>query len=189
MAKKTIINNKIESINEIQRRGLNKFPERLFKKGQEKQVLNFIKKYPATYYAVRDKSRAGGIFKLKVEADRILDEIKDYDLFTLNVSSANYTENQLLVGEIEILSDGGVYATLSIDGRASVRDALTEPTFNIKTDIFDDQVLNVIPYFDIIYSYIVEHDLKDLIVEFALFNEKVGIKKEKVIIYELRTNY
>ena len=33
------------------------------------------------------------------------------------------------------------------------------------------------------------NNLQDIIVEFALFNKEVGIKKEKVIIYELRTHY
>lgn len=49
--------------------------------------------------------------------------------------------------------------------------------------------MNKIPYFDFIYQYIVSHNLKNVIVEFALFNKEVGIKEEKVIVYELRTNY
>lgn len=75
-----------------------------------------------------------------------------------------------------------------MDSSASVRDALKYPTFNLKTDIFDKK-LNKIPYFDLIYQYIVSHNLQNVIVEFALFNKDVGIKKEKVIVYELRTHY
>ena len=115
-------------------------------------------------------------------------EINDYDLFTINVSSANYVENQLLVGEIEILSDGEVYATLSVDPTASVRDALRNPTFNLKTDIFDKE-LNRIQHFDLIYQYIITHNLQNVIVEFALFDKEVGIRKERIIVYELRTHY
>lgn len=33
------------------------------------------------------------------------------------------------------------------------------------------------------------HNLKDVIVEFALFDKDVGIKREKMIVYELRTHY
>ena len=109
-------------------------------------------------------------------------------MFTINVSSANYVNNQLLVGEIEFLSNNEVYATLSIDPTASVRDALRNPTFNLKTDIFDKK-LNKIPHFDYIYQYITNNNLQNVIVEFALFNKEVGIKKEKVIVYELRTHY
>ena len=183
-----IIKSKLESINKINELGLNKFPEQLFRKNEETKVQEFIEKYPANYYAIRDKSKAGGIFKLKVDYDKVLEEIKDYNLFTINVSSANYVDNQLLVGEIEFLSNGEVYAILSIDPAASVRDAIKNPTFNLKTDIFYKR-LSKIPHFDFIYQYIMNNNLQDIIVEFALFNKEVGIKKEKVIIYELRTHY
>lgn len=183
-----IIRNKLDSIKKISELNLNKFPEQLFKENEEEKVKEFLQKYPAKYYAIRDKSKTGGIFKLKVDYDKVLDEIKDYNLFTINVSSVNYIDNQLLVGEIEFLSNDEVYAILSLDKGASVRDALSNPTFNLKTDIFDKK-LNKIPYFNMIYQYIINHNLKDVIVEFALFDKEVGIKKEKVIIYELRTHY
>lgn len=183
-----VIKNKLESMKKISERGLNKFPEQLFKAGEQEKVKQFLTSFPAQYYAIRDKSKAGGIFKLKVTASDVLTEISDYKLFTINVSSANYVENQILVGEIEILSNGEVYATLSVDQAASVRDALRNPTFNLKTDIFDKK-LNRIPNFDLIYEYIVSHNLKDVIVEFALFNTEVGTKSENIIVYELRTHY
>ena len=93
-----------------------------------------------------------------------------------------------MVGEIEFLSNGEVYAILSVDPTASVRDALANPTFNLKTNIFDKR-LNKIPHFDYIYHYISNNNLYDVIVEFALFDKEVGIKKQKVIVYELRTHY
>jgi len=182
------IKNKLESMKKISELGLNKFPEQLFKAGEQEKVREFLTCYPAQYYAIRDKSKAGGIFKLKVAANDVLAEINDYDLFTINVSSANYVENQLVVGEIQILSNGEVYATLSVDPTASVRDALRNSTFNLKTDIFDKK-LNKIPHFDLIYEYIITHNLQNVIVEFALFDKKVGIRKERIIVYELRTHY
>ena len=183
-----IIRNKLESIKKINELGLNKFPEQLFKEGEQERVKEFLNCYPAPYYAIRDKSKTSGVFKLKVAASDVLTEINGYNLFTINVSSANYVENQMLVGEIEILSNEEVYATLSVDPTASVRDALRNPTFNLRTDIFDKK-LNQIPYFDLIYQYIVTHNLENVIVEFAIFNKGVGIKNEKIIIYELRTQY
>ena len=181
-----VINNKFESIKRVEELRLNKFPEQLFKRGEK--VKKFITSYPAKYYAIRDKSKPSGIFKLKVMARDVLNEIEEYNLFTINVSSANYPENQILVGEIEILSNEEVYATLSTDPTASVREALKNPTFNLKTDIFDKK-LNKIPHFDLIYEFVVTHNLKNVVVEFALFNTKVGIKKENIIVYELRTHY
>lgn len=183
-----VIKNKLESMKEITKRDLNKFPEQLFKAVEQEKVEKFLSSFPAQYYAIRDKSKAGGIFKLKVKASDVLIEITDYNLFTINVSSANYVQNQILVGEIEILSNGEVYVILSVDPTASVRDAIRNPTFNLKTDIFDKK-LNKIPNFDLIYEYIIAHNLKDVIVEFALFNTEVGTKKERIIVYELRTHY
>lgn len=182
------INNKIESSEKIKELNLNKFPEQIFKIGQEEQIKEFLQKNPADFYAIRDKSRAGGVFKLKVAADKVLEEIGGYNLFSINVSSANYVDNQLLVGEIEFLSNGEVYAILSLDPTSSVRDAISNPDFNLKTTIFDKE-LSRIPHFDYIYKYISDNNLYDIIVEFALFNKEVGEKKEKVIVYELRTNY
>lgn len=183
-----VIRNKLDSINMINKLDLNKFPEMLFRENEEDKIKAFIDSYPADFYAIRDKSKAGGLFKLKVDYDKVLDEIKGYNLFTINVSSANYIDNQLLVGEIEFLSNGEVYAILSIDSTASVRDAIANPTFNFKTDIFDKR-LNKIPHFDFIYQYISNNKLLDVIVEFALFNKEVGLKKQKIIVYELRTHY
>ncbi len=182
------IKNKLESVKKIDELKLNKFPEQVFNKGNTKKVKEFLKKYPAHYYAIRDKSKAGGIFKLKVNHNDVLKEIEEYELFSINVSSANYPYSQLLVGEIEFLSNGEIYATLSTDPNASVRDALKKPTFNLKTDIFDKN-LNHIPHFDFLYQYIISHDLIDVIVEFSLFDKEVGINHEKIIIYELRTHY
>ena len=162
--------------------------DKIFKSNEKERIEGFIKNNPAQFYAIRDKSKAGGIFKLKVAADKVLDEIDGYSLFSINVSSANYVDNQLLVGEIEINSNGEVSAILSLDPTASVRDAIRNPDFNFKTNIFDKK-LSSIPNFDYIYKYISANNLYDIIVEFALFDKEVGEKNEKIIVYELRTNY
>jgi len=182
------ITNKIESYEKIIELGLNRFPEKIFKHSEINEVTEFINSYPAKYYAIRDKSKAGGIFKLKVEPENILNEVSGYDLFSINVSSYNYIDNQLLVGEI-CISSTSVNAILSKNSKYSVRDAIRDPDYNFIASIFDDEMLNDIPHFDDIYKYIVENKLQNTIVEFALFNKPVGINKENVIIYELRTDY
>ena len=182
------IRNKLESTKKINELKLNKFPEQIFKKGEESKVKKFLENYPVAYYAIRDKSKSCGVFKLKVTKENVLEEIKEYSLFSINVSSANYSNNQLLVGEIEFLSNGEIYATLSTDSKASVRDVLCNPTYNLKTDIFDRSLDNI-PYFDYIYNYIISKGLMDVIVEFSLFDKEVGINREKIVVYELRTHY
>ena len=106
------ITSKLESYEKIIELNLNRFPEKIFKKGEEKDILDFINTYPAEYYAIRDKSKAKGVFKLKVNKENILDEIIEYSLFSINVSSYNYKNNQKLVGEI-LISDDNVNAILS----------------------------------------------------------------------------
>lgn len=182
------INNKLESSKKIDELNLNKFPEKIFKSNEEEKVLEFIKKYPAKYYALRDKSKPKGIFKLKVEKEDILEEIKEYELFSINVSSYNYANNQVLVGEIEVLSNDNIYLILSKNSSYSVRDAISHPDYNLKTTIFDKK-LNEIPYFNLLYKYIIDNNLQDVIVEFALFDKKLGIKNENIVIYEIRTGY
>jgi len=182
------ITNKIESYKKIIELNLNRFPEKIFKVSEIDEIKNFIEAYPVNYYAIRDKSKAGGVFKLKVEPQDILNEIKDYDLFSINVSSYNYIENQLLVGEIYI-SNTAVNAILSTNNKYSVRDAIKDPDFNFMTNIFDNKTLNKIPCFDHIYRYIVDNKLQNTIVEFAYFDKPIGINNEPIIIYELRTNY
>lgn len=182
------IHNKLESYNKIIELGLNRFPEKIFKSSQINEVEDFVRTYPANYYAVRDKSKAGGVFKLKVKPENILNEVSGYDLFSINVSSYNYIDNQLLVGEI-FISNTSVNAILSTNSRYSVRDAIRNPDFNFKTNIFDNKTLNKIPCFDEVYKYIIDNKLQNTIVEFAYFDAPVGINNEKIVVYELRTEY
>lgn len=182
------IANKIESYEKIRELDLNRFPEKVFKANQIDGVKEFISKHPADYYAVRDKSKAGGIFKLAVKQEDVINEICGYDLFSINVSSFNYVDNQLLVGEI-CISNNDVSAILSTNNKYSVRDALRNPDFNFVTTIFNEEVLNNVPYFDNVYKYIVEHKLQNVIVEFAYFNKPVGVNNENIVIYEIRTEY
>lgn len=131
------IKNKLASYKLIKELGINHLAEQIFKKNEEEKIKDFIAKNPAKYYAIRDKSSPSGLFKFKVPKDCIFKETMDYSLFSINVSSANYTEHQLLVGEILFLSTNEVYATLTTQKTASVRDALAKPEFNIQTNIYD----------------------------------------------------
>ena len=82
-----VINNKLESIKMINQLELNKFPEQLFSENDTEKVKKNLDMYPAKYYEIRDKSKAGGIFKLKVALNDVLAEIRGYQLFTINVNN------------------------------------------------------------------------------------------------------
>ena len=152
------IKNKIESYKKIVELKLNRFPEKIFTQRQTSEIAEFMKNFPAKYYAIRDKSKSGGVFKLKVEPNDVINEVSGYDLFSINVSSYNYIENQLLVGEI-CITPISVSAILSTNSHYSVRDAIRNPEFNFVTTIHDNRLLNKIPCFDKVYKYIADNDI------------------------------
>lgn len=182
------ISSKIESMEAIKKLKLNRFPEELFKCGEEEKVKKFINKYRYPLYAIRDRANSNGVFKLAVPFEKVLESIKEYNLFSINVSSLNYEKNQIITGEVEVLSNEDVYLTLSTNKSASARSATISPTYNMKTNIYDKKLKKIPGFFDI-YYYIIEHNLVDVIVEFAYFDIPVGVNKEHIIIYEIRTEY
>ena len=184
-----IVKNKVDSIKIIKELGLNQLAEGLFFSGEEEKVKEFLKENPAKLYAIRDRTKTGGIFKFNVKREDVLKEIKGYKIFTINISSGTYKNHQKLTGDIKISSDNTVCLTVTTDPGASVRDAYSKSVFNFKTDIFDDRRLNQVPGFDYIYDYIYKHNLIDVIVEFSYFDIGVGTKNDKIVIWELRTHY
>ena len=183
------VNNKVESIRIIKERGLNQLAEGLFKAGEVGKVKTFLEQNPAKLYAIRDRTKTGGIFKFNVKREDVLKEIEGYEVFTINISSANYNKHQLLTGDVKISTDGSVCMIASTNPDASVRSAYANPDFNFETDIFDDKLLNQIPGFDYIYEYIYKHSLMDVIVEFSVFDIPVGTQHDKMVVWELRTHY
>lgn len=92
------------------------------------------------------------------------------------------------MGEIEILDNDEVYLCAFTGSGISDREVELAPTFNLKTNLLDKR-LNKVPYFDKLFKLIVDNNLINVIVEFAIFDEKVGINNDNIIIYELRTEY
>lgn len=62
------------------------------------------------------------------------------------------------------------------------------PEFNYNTNIFDKK-LDCIPCFNEIYRYIVEHNLINVIVELAVYDRPIGINHEKIVVFEIRTEF
>lgn len=183
------IRNKLESLEFVKSRKLNTFPEKLFSKDETDKVLKFLEEYPAKYYAVRSKEIVGcKKNNFKVKKNDVIEEIKNFNLFTINVSSYNYTSNLILIGDIMIGKNNEVWFIGSTNPNFTGKMAEKYPDFNYSTNIFDKQ-LNTIPGFDLIYEYIINHNLIDIIVEFAIYDCHVGINKEQIIIFEVRTEF
>lgn len=183
------VHNKLESVKLIKELQLNSFPEKLFKRDDIGEITKFLSDYPAKFYAIRSKEIVGcKRNNFKVPRDKVLNEIKNFNLFTINVSSYNYITNFILIGDIRVGSQNEVWFIGSINPNFTGKMAEREPDFNYSTDIFDKR-LNKIPSFDLIYSYIIEHKLIDVIVEFAIYDKPVGIYNEPVIVFEIRTEF
>lgn len=183
------VRNKQESIEIIKEKKLNSFPEKLFHQNQEKEILAFLNEYPAKYYAIRSKDIIGYKHNnYKVLKEDVLKEAKKFNIFTINVSSYNYSKNLILIGNVMIGHNNEVWLTCSTNQNYTGRMAEEFPDFNISTNIFDNK-LNDIPSFDLLYKYIVEHDLIDIIVEFAIYDCPLGIYNEPIIVFEIRTEF
>jgi len=70
----------------------------------------------------------------------------------------------------------------------SVRDCYNNPDYKGKSDIFDKRLTNINGVNEII-DYILKNNLTNIIVEFTVFNCLIGKNKEKIVIWELRTDY
>lgn len=183
------VRNKLESIEIIKRKKLNSFPEKLFKVSDIKSISLFLDEYPAEYYAIRSKEVVGcKLNNFKVPKNKVLDEIKKFNLFTINVSSYNYISNLVLIGDIMVKKNNEVWFIGTTNQNFTGKMAEQNPEFNYCTNIFDKKLSNI-PAFDLIYSYIVNHDLIDVIVEFAIYDKALGIYNEPIVIFEIRTEF
>lgn len=175
--------NKKDSFNQIKRLGLNRVPEIIATKQDREKVEQFLDKYKAPVYVLRDVKHAMGKTLFLRSKEECLAHINDYsDLFSLAVSIKSYS-GRVLVGDIFVDNDM-VELTYSTDPEATHRN-LEE---SIYASIDDDRLWNV-PGFGDIMKYITANNLMGVIVEFAVYRSGVGTKKEKVVIVELRTDY
>lgn len=181
-----VIKNKSDGYRKRQEMNLNRFPENVFCKSQVFDVKSFVAKYDVDYYAIRSLDVIGYKSKIKVPKDPIWDEINNHERFTFSVSSHNYTENLMLIGDIMIGKDSTVWLLAS--KKVYPKLSCENPDFNLSTDLFDKR-LNRVPGFDIIFKYIVDNNLLDIIVEFAIYDKSVGIHHEQVVVFEIRTDY
>lgn len=183
------VKDKLHSIELIKKLNLNQFQEQLFKRGEDDKILDFIKKYPYDFYAVRSKSIVGcKKNRFKTPKNEVLDTCRLFDIFSINVSSYNFCDNLILIGDTRISKNNEVWLIASRNKNYTGKMAELDPDYNFKTDLFDKR-LNDVPSFDLLFKYIVDNNLLDVIVEFAIYDKPVGINKEQIIIFEIRTDF
>lgn len=183
------IRNKLESLKYIKEFNLNILPEEYFEGYDKQKIKQFIETYPAEFYAIRDKEKsASSKHQLAVPYSEVVDYCKDLRKYTINVSSYCYRNNQICVGEILIYDNMDIEYIISNNPNFSVRDAYRKPDYKGKTDIYDKKFTHIKGINEIV-DYILSHDLTNIIVEFTVFNCKLGRNNEKVVVWELRNKY
>lgn len=183
------IKTKIQSVEIINKLGLNQLPGILLERYDEPKLKSFLTNNKAAFYVVRDKTVAASPKLKMVKFDEVIEYCKKCEIekFTVEVALYNYFNAQILVGEINIQGDKIDYI-LSNNSNFTLRDCYQAPDYNGTSDIFDKK-LQRIKGFEKIIDYAFEHNLFNVIIEFSVFNRPIGIKNENIVIWELRTDY
>lgn len=187
-----IVKDKKDSIAKIKQMGLNHFPQDVFDVDDEEAIKDFFERYPAPEYILRHPDKTNGNFyfaKNYEEAQRHLADFED-DV-TISVSMNPYKEDIVLLGDISVKRDGSsemVDITARDDENATHRNVYEQPKYNFHVSLEDDRIWRL-PGFSKLMRYISEHELYNVIVEFVVYDCKVGVNKDNVVIIEVRTGY
>lgn len=184
------VQGKKEAIAKLKTLGLNYFPLDIFDVKDKEGIKKFFEKHKSSEYGLRNPNVANAKFyfvKNYEEAEKLLPKFKTQ--VTVVVSYRPFKEDIVLLGDIKISKLANtVDLTARSDCEATHRNIYENPEYNIHASLDEDRVWRV-PGFDKIARYIADHELYDVIVEFSVYSCKLGIKKENVVISEIRTGY
>lgn len=184
-----MIKTKYESDYMIRKLGLNRMLECIFTdKTTIDELEEFLDEFNYNYYNIREKTSSAGNFRYKLTRNEILEVSKQYKHYAIFESLADADSQLILQGDLEIDKDFVMRASLSDIKNISNRLAMQEPKYNIfNYDLKEKRDPSIRGLKEVI-DYISRNNLIGMVVEFSLFAIPVGIKKENIIIWELR-NY
>ena len=166
---------------------LNRVPEVVCTTYEESVINSFCNKYVANKYILRDVENPSGKYFFCTCKEDCLNFAKEYSgAFSLAVSCFAYG-NIVLLGEI-YLTKNNVTLVGGNDKGIVHRNVYEKAIINTSTTLDDDKIWEVDGVEELI-SYIIKHNLYDVIVEFVVYDKPVGINNEKVLIVELRSDY
>lgn len=184
------IKNKKEAISLMKNLGLNYFPVDVFNPKDLDEIENFFNTNKAEEYILRSPTKTNAKFyfvKNFEEAKSVLSKFKKE--VTIDVSFRPYKDDLVLLGDIIIHKNSNtVDLTARSDSEASHRNIYEKPEYNLHSSLDDDKVWSI-RGFDKIAKYISDYELYDVIVEFVVYSIKVGVKKNNVVISEIRTAF
>lgn len=182
------IKTKAESMRAIEELGLNHFPEVLVEGVDEAKIKKFLGETKAEWYDIRDKTVSASPKARVVRFDEVIAYCKEADIkrFTVSISFRNYQKQHVCVGELNIHDDMVDYFLSNTV--CSPRELLKAPDYSGSMSLFDRK-LRYIKGLQAAVDYALIHELFNIIVEFWVFSCPVGLKNEKVVVRELRTDY
>ena len=186
------IKDKKDSIIKMKELGLNYFPLDFFDVKDIDGIKRFFDENPAKEYVLRSPNKAQGKFYFVKNFDEAEEKLKNFSKeVTVSVSYNEFKDDLIIVGDIKVhkgFNGDTVDLTARADSNATHRNIYENPQYNLHASLEDDKVWEI-PGFSKIMRYISEHSLYDVIIEFAVYDCKIGVKKENVVITELRTTY
>lgn len=187
-----VVKDKRDSVGKMKELGLNYFPLDVFSVTDIEGIKNFMEQNPAKEYCMRSANKAKGDFCFVENFEQAMQKLDLFDEeVTVCVSYNEYKDDIVLVGDIIIkksYSGETVDLTARTDSEATHRNIYEQPEYNLHTSLEDDR-LWYIPGISKIMRYISDHDLYNVIVEFAVYSCRIGVNKENVVISEIRTTY
>ncbi|MBQ8444165.1 MAG: hypothetical protein IJX25_02300 [Clostridia bacterium] len=187
-----IIKDKKDSINKIKQMGLNHFPQDVFEVSDIEGIEDFFNDFPADEYVLRSTNKTNGNFFYVKDLSQAKEKLPLFeDEVTISVSMRGYQEDIVLLGDITVKRDGMsemVDITARDDEEANHRNIYENPKYNLHASLESDK-LWAIPGFSKLMRYISDHELYNVIIEFVVYDCKVGTCKDNVVIIEIRTGY
>lgn len=181
------IKSKKESVRLIKELGLNGVPEEIIEAYDDERIRAFCRKYQASTYILRDLYKPNGQYYLCYNVEECIANAKNYEKdFLLGVSVVSY-DGKILLGDI-LVNKEKIILTARTDIHSHHRNIYSEPEIMINTTWFDKKLFNI-KGVDVLLAYIVNHNLYDTIIEFVVYDNKVGMKNENVLIVEFRDTY
>lgn len=184
------IRDKADAIKQMENLGLNIFPSLICACGDEETLKNFIEENPAEEYCLRDPNGTVGKYFFVTSVQEAIEKSQEYENdFTIVVSARPYKEDIVLLGDVKIYKDENmVDLTARTDPDADHRNVYSDPQYNVHISLDSDELWDI-PGFSKLMGYISNYELYDIVVEFVVYDCKVGTKKENVVIFEIRSEY
>lgn len=186
------IRDKKDSIIKMKELRLNYFPLNYFEVSNKAGIKKFMDENPSDEYVLRSANKAKGNFFFVKNFEEAVAKLGEFENeVTISVSYNPYKEDIVLVGDIIVHKDFSgetIDLTARTDTEATHRNIYENPQYNLHTSIEDDKLWNI-PGISKVMRYISDHELYNVIIEFSVYDCKLGVNKENVVISELRTGY